>query len=84
MKILRKLQTLKKPEKQHQAAVTATMMFLKKVWTLQVKGGKQLTDLAETINFLSETFHEFEADRKLKDEIIKSLHGQVSVLHDDF
>ena len=50
----------------------------------QIKGEKQLTDLAETVNFLSEKFHEFEADRKLKEEIIKSLRGQVSVLHDDF
>ena len=49
----------------------------------QIKGEKQLTDLAETVNFLSEKFHEFEADRKLKEEIIKSLRGQVSVLHND-
>ena len=32
---LRKPQILKKPKKQHQVAVTATMMFLKKTWTLQ-------------------------------------------------
>ena len=50
----------------------------------QIKGEKQLTNLAETVNFLSEKFHEFEVDRKLKEEIIKSLRGQVSVLHDDF
>ena len=50
----------------------------------QIKDEKQLTELAETVNFLSEKFHEFEADRKLKEEIIKSLCGQVSVLDDDF
>ena len=50
----------------------------------QIKGEKQVTDLAETVNFISEKFHEFEADRKLKGEIIKSLRGQVFVLHDDF
>ena len=50
----------------------------------QIKGEKQLTDLAKILKFLSEKFHEFEADRKLKEEIIKSLLGQVSVLHDDF
>ena len=50
----------------------------------QVKGEKQITDLAETVNFLSEKFHEFEADRKLKEELIQSLRGQVSVLHNDF
>ena len=49
----------------------------------QIKGEKQLIDLAETTNFLSEQFHEFEADRKLKEEIINSLRSQGSVLHDD-
>ena len=49
----------------------------------QIKGEKQLTDLTETVNFLSEMFHEFEANRKLKEEIIKSLRGQVSALYDD-
>ena len=49
----------------------------------QIKGEKQLIDLAETVNFLSEKFHEFEADRKLKEEIIKSLRGQVPVLLND-
>ena len=39
----------------------------------QVKGEKKLTDLAETVNFLLEKFHKFEAHRKLKGEIIKSL-----------
>ena len=33
----------------------------------QIKGEKQLTDLTETVNFLSENFYEFEADRKLKE-----------------
>ena len=33
--ILRKLQILKKPKKQHQAAFKASMMFLKKFCTLQ-------------------------------------------------
>ena len=37
-----------------------------------IKGEKQLTDLVETVNFLSEKFHESEADRKLKEKIIKS------------
>ena len=50
----------------------------------QIKGEKQLTDLTETVNFLSERFHEFDVDRKLSEEVIESLRGQVSVLHDDF
>ena len=49
----------------------------------QIKGEKLLTVLTETVNFLSEKFYEFEADRKLKEEIIKRLRGQVSVLPDD-
>ena len=50
----------------------------------QIEVEKQLTDLYETVNFLSEIFHEFENDRKIKEEINKSLRGLVSVLHDDF
>ena len=50
----------------------------------QIKGEKQLTDLTETVNFLSEKFHEFDVDRKLSEEVIESLRGQVSILHDDF
>ena len=49
----------------------------------QIKGEKQLTDLTERVNFLSEKFHEFEGDKMLKEEIINSLSGQVSVFHDD-
>ena len=39
-------------------------------------------NLTEAVNFLSEQFHVFEADKKLKVKIINSLRGQVSVLHD--
>ena len=46
----------------------------------QIKGEKLLTVLTETVNFLSEKFYEF---GKLKEEIIKRLRGQVSVLPDD-
>ena len=45
---------------------------------LKVKSNSQIS-----VNFLSEKFHEFEPDRKLKEEMIKSLRGQISVLHDD-
>ena len=49
----------------------------------QIQDEKLLTDLDETVHFLSEKIHEFEADRNLKEKITKSLGGQVSVLHDD-
>ena len=48
-----------------------------------IKGEKQLTDITEAVNFISEKFNEFEVDRKLKAEIIKNLLDQVSVLLDD-
>ena len=35
----------------------------------EIKGENQLTDLAETVHFLSQKFHEFEANRKLKEEL---------------
>lgn len=33
----------------------------------KIKGENQLTKITETVNFLSESFHRFEADRKLKE-----------------
>ena len=50
----------------------------------QIKGEKQLKNFDETVHFLSENFHEFEVDRKLKEEIIKSVRDQVLGLYDDF
>ena len=44
---------------------------------------KATHNLTEAVNFLSEQFHVFGADKKLKEKIINSLRGQVSVLHDD-
>lgn len=43
----------------------------------------QATDFAKTVRFLSGKFHKFEADGKLKEEIIKGLHAQVSVFQDN-
>ena len=53
------------------------MNFLKEN---QIKPKNWLTELARTVDFLWEKLHEYEADRKFKDEIIKNLCGQVSVL----
>ena len=49
-----------------------------------IKSEKQITDLAETVTFLSEMFHQFESGGKPKEEIIESSSDQVSVLHGDF
>ena len=39
--------------------------------------------LKETVHFLSEKFHKFEANRQVKEEKNNSLRGQVSVIHDN-
>ena len=44
---------------------------------------KATHNLTDAVTFLSEQFHVFGADKKLKEKIINSLRGQVSVLHDD-
>ena len=49
----------------------------------QIKGENQLTDLAKTVVFLWEKLHKYKADRKLKDDVIKILCGQVLVLQGD-
>lgn len=50
----------------------------------QIKGEKPLTDLAETVNFLSERLHELEINTNLKEETINSLHREISVFHNGF
>ena len=45
----------------------------------KIKGQKQITDLAKTVDFLSENLYKYKPDRKLK-EVTKSLRSQVSVL----
>ena len=46
----------------------------------QIKGEKQLIDLAESINFLSDKFKEYEEDRAKKDKIIEDLKSKVDSL----
>ena len=44
----------------------------------QIKGGKQLINLTESINFLSDKFKEYDKDRaKKKDKIIEDLKSEV-------
>ena len=42
----------------------------------QIKGEKQLIDLTESINFLSDKFKEYEEDRAKKDKIIEDLKSE--------
>ena len=46
----------------------------------QIKGEKQLIDLTESINFLSDKFKEYEEDRAKKDNIIQDLKSEVDSL----
>ena len=46
----------------------------------QIKGEKQLSDLAESVSFISSKFDEYEKDRKEKEETINKLKEEVSTL----
>ena len=46
----------------------------------QIKGEKQLIDLTESINFLSDKFEEYEEDRAKKDKITEHLKPEVGSL----
>ena len=46
----------------------------------QIKDEKQLIDLTESINFLSDKFKEYEEDRAKKDKIIEDLKSEVDSL----
>ena len=48
----------------------------------QIKGEKQLSDLADFVQLISEKFDEYEKDRKAKDELIIKLQTQVTELTD--
>ena len=46
----------------------------------EIKGEKQLIDLTESINFLSDKFKEYEEDRAKKDKIIEDLKTEMDSL----
>ena len=46
----------------------------------QIKGEKQLEDLASSVDYITKKFDEFEEERKKKDEQIKYLQERVSFL----
>ena len=43
----------------------------------KIKGEQQLKCITDSVEFISTRFHEYEADRKKKDEIINSLEEKV-------
>ena len=46
----------------------------------QIKGEKELVDLTESINFLSDKFKECEEDRSKEDKILEDLKSEVDSL----
>ena len=48
----------------------------------QIKGEKQLADLNESINFMSDKFDEFEKQRQEQKKVIEELRGSVSSLNE--
>ena len=46
----------------------------------QIKGEKELVDLTESINFLSDKFKEYEEDRSKEDKILEDLKSEVDSL----
>ena len=48
----------------------------------QIKGEKQLSDLTDSVQLISNKFDEYEKDRKAEDELIMKLQTQVTELTD--
>ena len=48
----------------------------------QIKGEKQLSDLTDSVQVISDRFDEYEKDSKAKDELITKLQAQVTELTD--
>ena len=46
----------------------------------QIKGEKQLSDLTDSVQLISDKFDEYEKDRKAEDELIMKLQTQVTEL----
>ena len=75
MTVLRKTRILKRPKKQDQAAVTATIMFLKKAWTLKAVKvlifyclkilESKVNDICESTNTLRE--NQIKGEKQLTD-----------------
>ena len=54
----------------------------KKTTASQIKGEKQLWDLTDSVQLISDKFDEYEKDRKAKNELIMKLQMQVKELTD--
>ena len=57
-------------------------VFFKKTTASQIKGEKEMSDLTNSVQLISDKFDEYEKDRKAKDELIMKLQTQVTELTD--
>ena len=55
---------------------------MKKIY-MQIKGEKQLVDLADSVKFMASKFDGLEKDQKEKEKIINNLKGEVSYLSEE-
>ena len=56
--------------------------FCNETKSMQIKGDKQLAELTESFQHMSNKFNDFEKDREEKEEIINNLKEEVSTLKD--
>ena len=57
-------------------------VFSKETTASQIKGEKEMSDLTNFVQLISDKFDEYEKDRKAKDELIMKLQMQVMELTD--
>ena len=49
----------------------------------QIKGARKLENLTDAVDFIKKKFEDYEAFRRQKDKVIKSLRGQFLALHNN-
>ena len=57
-------------------------VYSKETTSSQIKCERQLSDLTDSVQLISDKFDEYERDRKAKDELIIKLQTQVTELTD--
>ena len=74
--ISEKLASLRKLE----AKIAEIYHFCNKTKSMQIKGDKQLAELMESVQHMSDKFDDFGKDRKEMEKTINNLKGEVSTL----
>ena len=63
-----------------QEKVTEIFNLVQDTRNMQIKGGKQLEELKNSVEVMSDKFYEYKKDRKEKEKIINGLQNEVSSL----